>query len=126
MYDSVHVCTCNVISGAACKIENHSIYHVYSILHCFHLGPTLSSNCQKGTISKVYRGANCVHLHVFVCVTQLQTPQLEAKCFSQQEQLDSLQEQLETEREQAEAKQAALAKELALRVDQVRVTWLGV
>lgn len=49
----------------------------------------------------------------------LQTLQLEAKCFSQQEQLDCLQEQLEAEREQAEAKQAALAKELALRVDQV-------
>lgn len=46
--------------------------------------------------------------------------QLEAKCFSQQEQLDSLQEQLETERDQAEAKRAALEKELALRVDQVR------
>ena len=46
--------------------------------------------------------------------------QLEAKCFSQQEQLDSLQEQLETEREQAEAKRAGLEKELALRVDQVR------
>lgn len=49
----------------------------------------------------------------------MQTLQLEAKCFSQQEQLDCLQEQLETEREQAEAKQEALAKELALRVDQV-------
>lgn len=45
--------------------------------------------------------------------------QLEAKCFSQQETLDSLQEQLESEREQAEAKRAALEKELALRVDQV-------
>ena len=47
--------------------------------------------------------------------------QLEAKCFSQQETLDSLQEQLESEREQAEAKRAALEKELALRVDQVHV-----
>lgn len=52
-------------------------------------------------------------------VPTLQTLQLEAKCFSQQEQLDCLQEQLEAEREQAEAKQTALAKELALRVDQV-------
>ena len=48
--------------------------------------------------------------------------QLEAKCFSQQELLDSLQEQLENEREQAEAKRAALEKELALRVDQVRLS----
>ena len=48
--------------------------------------------------------------------------QLEAQCFSQQEQLDSLQDQLETERELAETKRAALEKELALRVDQVRVS----
>jgi hypothetical protein len=52
--------------------------------------------------------------------------QLEAKCFSQQEQLDSLQEQLETEREQAEAKRAGLEKELALRVDQVTTMYENV
>lgn len=45
--------------------------------------------------------------------------QLEAKCFSQQEQLDTLQDQMESEREEAEAKRANLQKELALRVDQV-------
>lgn len=42
------------------------------------------------------------------------------KCFSQQEQLDSLQEQVDLERERAESKQLAAEKELALRVDQVR------
>lgn len=47
-------------------------------------------------------------------------PQLELKCFSQQEQLDTLQEQLDLEKERAESKQLALEKELALRVDQVR------
>ena len=47
-------------------------------------------------------------------------PQLELKCFSQQEQLDSLQEQLDQEKERAESKQLTLEKELALRVDQVR------
>ena len=52
-----------------------------------------------------------------MCVCDVQ---LEAKCFSQQEQLDSLQEQLETEREAAETRRAGLEKELALRVDQVR------
>lgn len=52
---------------------------------------------------------------MFWCVSQL-----EAKCFSQQEQLDSLQEQLDTEREQAETRRVELEKELALRVDQVR------
>lgn len=55
-----------------------------------------------------------------ICSLSFLIPQLELKCFSQQEQLDSLQEQLDQEKERAESKQLALEKELALRVDQVR------
>lgn len=49
----------------------------------------------------------------------LLSPQLETKCFMQQEQLDLLQEQLSTEQERSHTAVSNLQKELALRVDQV-------
>ena len=48
-------------------------------------------------------------------------PQLETKCFLQQEQLDLLQEQLSSEQERSHTAVSSLQKELALRVDQVCV-----
>ena len=52
-------------------------------------------------------------------------PQLETKCFLQQEQLDLLQEQLSSEHERSHTAVSNLQKELALRVDQVCVCVRG-
>ena len=47
------------------------------------------------------------------------SPQLETKCFLQQEQLDMMQEQLSAEQERSHTAVSSLQKELALRMDQV-------
>ena len=47
------------------------------------------------------------------------SPQLETKCFLQQEQLDMMQEQLSAEQERSHTAVSGLQKELALRMDQV-------
>ena len=49
----------------------------------------------------------------------LPLPQLETKCFLQQEQLDMMQEQLSAEQERSHTAVSSLQKELALRMDQV-------
>ena len=54
-------------------------------------------------------------------IPQMHThPQLEVKCFSQQEQMETLQDQLDSERDVAGRRTAELEKELGIQIDKVR------
>lgn len=75
--------------------------------------------------TKVY-SVQHLSLPFFLLLLLILHIQLESKCFTQQEQLDTLQEQLETERESAEKKHGAIEKELSLRLDEVHVHVHGI